>query len=221
MDGARAERVLELVSITANKNTCPGDKSALTPGGLRLGTRFNRSAACAECVAKFSNLGKSYRSGATLDRLCQPLCHSAHMAADPFFSLGVSDSVMCLCFLLHVTVSVVLITRPSFSMSPCTSNQPSLYELLTTIKPFNLTIVLSVTFLQELQLWPLGSLRRQILKKLWSWLMKGFRLHWTWRRRPVREFRLNLWFIQWEWWCLGFCVQQIHHADMLFAYIDY
>ncbi|XP_074500888.1 serine hydroxymethyltransferase, mitochondrial-like [Sebastes fasciatus] len=38
MDGARAERVLELVYITANKNTCPGDKSALTPGGLRLGT---------------------------------------------------------------------------------------------------------------------------------------------------------------------------------------
>ena len=38
MDGARAERVLELVSITANKNTCPGGKSALTPGGLRLGT---------------------------------------------------------------------------------------------------------------------------------------------------------------------------------------
>uniref|UniRef100_A0A3Q0T2N0 Serine hydroxymethyltransferase n=1 Tax=Amphilophus citrinellus TaxID=61819 RepID=A0A3Q0T2N0_AMPCI len=37
MDGARAERVLELVSVTANKNTCPGDKSALIPGGLRLG----------------------------------------------------------------------------------------------------------------------------------------------------------------------------------------
>ncbi|XP_072927335.1 serine hydroxymethyltransferase, mitochondrial [Hemitrygon akajei] len=37
LDGARAERALELVSITANKNTCPGDKSALSPGGLRLG----------------------------------------------------------------------------------------------------------------------------------------------------------------------------------------
>ncbi|XP_043939556.1 serine hydroxymethyltransferase, mitochondrial [Protopterus annectens] len=37
IDGARAERVLELVSVTANKNTCTGDKSALTPGGLRLG----------------------------------------------------------------------------------------------------------------------------------------------------------------------------------------
>ncbi|XP_042554800.1 serine hydroxymethyltransferase, mitochondrial [Dipodomys spectabilis] len=37
LDGARAERVLELISITANKNTCPGDRSAITPGGLRLG----------------------------------------------------------------------------------------------------------------------------------------------------------------------------------------
>ena len=31
------EKVLEMASITANKNTCPGDKSALRPGGLRLG----------------------------------------------------------------------------------------------------------------------------------------------------------------------------------------
>ena len=31
------EKVLEMSSITANKNTCPGDKSALKPGGLRLG----------------------------------------------------------------------------------------------------------------------------------------------------------------------------------------
>lgn len=29
--------MLELSGITANKNTCPGDKSALVPGGLRLG----------------------------------------------------------------------------------------------------------------------------------------------------------------------------------------
>ena len=37
IDGARTERVCELCSITVNKNTCPGDKSALVPGGLRLG----------------------------------------------------------------------------------------------------------------------------------------------------------------------------------------
>ena len=37
LDGARTERVCELCYITVNKNTCPGDKSALFPGGLRLG----------------------------------------------------------------------------------------------------------------------------------------------------------------------------------------
>lgn len=38
LNGARAERILEEVSIACNKNTVPGDKSALNPGGVRLGT---------------------------------------------------------------------------------------------------------------------------------------------------------------------------------------
>lgn len=38
IDGARVERVLELVGVAANKNTVPGDRSALTPGGLRMGS---------------------------------------------------------------------------------------------------------------------------------------------------------------------------------------
>jgi glycine hydroxymethyltransferase len=38
IDGARVERVLELVGVASNKNTVPGDKSALKPGGLRMGT---------------------------------------------------------------------------------------------------------------------------------------------------------------------------------------
>ena len=37
IDGARVEKVLDLMSITVNKNSVPGDKSALVPGGLRLG----------------------------------------------------------------------------------------------------------------------------------------------------------------------------------------
>ncbi|XP_057356772.1 serine hydroxymethyltransferase, cytosolic isoform X7 [Manis pentadactyla] len=37
-DGGRAEKVLEACSIACNKNTCPGDRSALQPSGLRLGT---------------------------------------------------------------------------------------------------------------------------------------------------------------------------------------
>lgn len=36
--GARAEYVLEEISIACNKNTVPGDKSALNPSGIRLGT---------------------------------------------------------------------------------------------------------------------------------------------------------------------------------------
>lgn len=38
IDGARVERILELVGVAANKNTVPGDKSAMKPGGIRLGT---------------------------------------------------------------------------------------------------------------------------------------------------------------------------------------
>ena len=38
VDGARVERILEMACIASNKNTIPGDKSALTPSGLRMGT---------------------------------------------------------------------------------------------------------------------------------------------------------------------------------------
>merc|ERR1719247_2289089 len=38
VDGSRVERVLELAHIAPNKNTVPGDTSALVPGGLRMGT---------------------------------------------------------------------------------------------------------------------------------------------------------------------------------------
>jgi glycine hydroxymethyltransferase len=38
IDGSRVERVLELVGVASNKNTVPGDRSALVPGGLRMGT---------------------------------------------------------------------------------------------------------------------------------------------------------------------------------------
>jgi len=37
IDGSRVESVLEACNIVINKNTIPGDKSALVPGGMRLG----------------------------------------------------------------------------------------------------------------------------------------------------------------------------------------
>jgi len=38
LDGARVEAVLEAANISCNKNSIPGDKSALTPCGIRIGT---------------------------------------------------------------------------------------------------------------------------------------------------------------------------------------
>ncbi|AGO12173.1 AaceriAEL188Wp [[Ashbya] aceris (nom. inval.)] len=38
IDGSRLETILERLNIAANKNTIPGDKSALYPSGLRVGT---------------------------------------------------------------------------------------------------------------------------------------------------------------------------------------
>merc|ERR1712107_351225 len=36
--GGKAETLFELASIVLNKNTVPGDKSAMNPGGVRIGT---------------------------------------------------------------------------------------------------------------------------------------------------------------------------------------
>ena len=38
LTGSKVERLLELASITANKNSIPGDTSAVNPGGVRLGS---------------------------------------------------------------------------------------------------------------------------------------------------------------------------------------
>lgn len=65
MDGARAERVLECASIALNKNTCPGDKSALKPSGLRIGapalTSRNFQEKDFERVVEFIHKGKFNR----------------------------------------------------------------------------------------------------------------------------------------------------------------
>jgi len=61
IDGARVERVLELANIATNKNTIPGDVSAMTPGGIRMGAPALTSRGLKEedfvQVAKFFDRG--------------------------------------------------------------------------------------------------------------------------------------------------------------------
>jgi len=61
IDGARVEAVLERANVAINKNTVPGDKSALSPGGIRLGapalTSRGFDAADFEKVAAFIDAG--------------------------------------------------------------------------------------------------------------------------------------------------------------------
>ncbi|MEX0595727.1 MAG: hypothetical protein WD512_04435 [Candidatus Paceibacterota bacterium] len=38
LTGSKMEKICDLCHITLNKNTVPGDKSALSPGGVRIGT---------------------------------------------------------------------------------------------------------------------------------------------------------------------------------------
>jgi glycine hydroxymethyltransferase len=38
LTGNKVEKVLDMVHITTNKNSLPGDVSAVNPGGVRLGT---------------------------------------------------------------------------------------------------------------------------------------------------------------------------------------
>ena len=48
LDGARVEAVLDQINIACNKNTTPGDKSALTPCGIRIGAPAMTSRAMGE-----------------------------------------------------------------------------------------------------------------------------------------------------------------------------
>ena len=69
LTGSKAERVLELSAITVNKNSVPGDTSAINPGGVRLGTPALTSRGLSEGdfethVAEFLHRGCEIAKGA-------------------------------------------------------------------------------------------------------------------------------------------------------------
>ena len=95
IDGARVERILELVNIAANKNTVPGDRSALIPGGLRIGSPAMTSrglkekdfTSICEMIHEAIILTKEVNAGVsgkfTFLSHCQPFWNSRSMCCDP------------------------------------------------------------------------------------------------------------------------------------------
>jgi len=61
LNGSKGEKILEDISIACNKNTCPGDKSAMNPSGIRVGlpalTSRNMKEADVVKVADFVDQG--------------------------------------------------------------------------------------------------------------------------------------------------------------------
>merc|ERR1719434_525946 len=63
LTGSKVEKVCEAASISLNRNTVPGDASALSPGGVRIGTPAMTTRGCG--VEEFEKIGEF------LDRCCQ------------------------------------------------------------------------------------------------------------------------------------------------------
>ncbi|KAL7610183.1 serine hydroxymethyltransferase 3, chloroplastic [Lactuca sativa] len=66
LDGARVEKVLDMASITLNKNSVPGDKSALVPGGIRIGSPAMTTRGFTE--KEFVNIAEFIHEGVQLTR---------------------------------------------------------------------------------------------------------------------------------------------------------
>merc|ERR1712000_468092 len=63
LTGSKVEKVCEAASISLNRNAVPGDASALSPGGVRIGTPAMTTRGCsAEGFGKVAGF---------LDRCCQ------------------------------------------------------------------------------------------------------------------------------------------------------
>lgn len=123
------------MSITANKNTCPGDKSALTPGGLRLGTPSTAST--------LRSVRSSLLSAEDVDEW-SPSCVTHSVAPPPsqteatlfHFSLFVSVNLLIFCRLSHPSARLAelchlksahhLLTSLSTRPSPTLPGTPAL-----------------------------------------------------------------------------------------------
>ncbi|KAF7139606.1 hypothetical protein RHSIM_Rhsim07G0214500 [Rhododendron simsii] len=102
IDGSRVEKVLELVHIAANKNTVPGDVSAMVPGGIRMGTPaltsrgfsekdFVKVAEFFDAAVKLALKIKADTKGTKLKDFVSTMKSDAHMSEIAKLRLEVED----------------------------------------------------------------------------------------------------------------------------------
>ncbi|CAN6482291.1 unnamed protein product [Victoria cruziana] len=93
IDGSRVEKVLELVHIAANKNTVPGDVSAMVPGGIRMGTPaltsrgfmeqdFVKVAECFDAAVKLAQKIKAEAKGTKLKDFLSTIQSTAYFQSE-------------------------------------------------------------------------------------------------------------------------------------------
>ena len=72
LTGSKVEKVFEMMHITLNKNAVHGDKSAMTPGGVRIGAPAMTSRGLKE--ADFEKIGDFLHRGTQLGLEVQEKC---------------------------------------------------------------------------------------------------------------------------------------------------
>ncbi|KAL3473620.1 serine hydroxymethyltransferase-domain-containing protein [Aspergillus californicus] len=156
VDGARVERVLELCGVASNKNTVPGDQSALKPGGLRLGT---------PAMTTRGFQPEDFRRVADIvDRavtITQKLDKSAKESAT---SKGVKNPNTVKAFLEYVgngeEISEIVQLRQEVEDWAGTFSLPFVLRSKTTIPQDSAKTVIKIPIYERLQLRRIGSLLR-------------------------------------------------------------
>jgi glycine hydroxymethyltransferase len=96
--GSKMEKTCDAVSITLNKNTVPGDRSALSPGGVRIGTPalttrgFGEAdfAAVADFLHRTSQLALAVQASTAKGAACTTAEFVAALAAPPHDAAAVA-----------------------------------------------------------------------------------------------------------------------------------
>jgi glycine hydroxymethyltransferase len=90
LDGARVERVCELAGISLNKNTVPGDKSALVPSGIRMGTPALTSRGLDE--ADFARVAAFFSRAVAITKAFKAVCDAKGAKKVADFKAALPDS---------------------------------------------------------------------------------------------------------------------------------